>query len=155
MKNEIESIQKLKKENEELKNSKEKHIELRQNGWYRITFAKAEKEGAIIPTASQIKIATKWGNQAPMTCIFNVLTAHTKASITEVAKLQYYNTNKHIDKIRIQYDENTKTFYIDIHYTLTNLLNELFTSIISSDTFWMLSDTNEVTEYTTVAELNL
>jgi hypothetical protein len=132
---------------------KDKVISLYTNGWYRIAkaIANSEKE----PTACEIKLGTRYSNQAPMTTILAIATAYKSANLAEIITKLHINTQKHFDKARIQYDDTTTTFYLDVHYALTNKTNRLHINIIASDQYWKLVDSSDVTEYTTAAEIDL
>ena len=135
-----------------IKSREDKTIRLYENKWYRIAEAKITNQD--VATASIIKIGTNYSNQAPMTVVIGFATAYSSTEITEIVK-KLHSTVKHIDKIRIQYNSNTKTFYLDIHYNLSNLSNNCYINFLGKDSFWKFTDDNTVTEYTTVAELNL
>lgn len=134
-----------------IKSREDKIIRLYANGWYRVAVAELDSD---IATAGLVKIGTSYSNQAPMTCIIGLATAYSSAQLEEIVK-KLHSTVKHIDKIRIQYNSNTKTFYLDIHYNLSNLTNYCYINFLGKDSYWKFIDDNTVTEYTTVAELNL
>lgn len=134
-----------------IKSREDKIIRLYENGWYRVAEAKLDSN---IPTAALVKIGTRYDNQAPLCFIAGIATAHTSAQLEEIVK-KLHSTVKHIDKVRVQYNSSTKTFYLDIHYNLSNLSNNCYINFLGKDSFWKFTDDNTVTEYTTVAELDL
>lgn len=134
-----------------LNNKSDKTVTLYTNKWYRIAVAEITTS---IPTACILKVGTGYGNQAPMTDILAIVTSHTTGNIEELAK-RLHSTSKHIDKVRIQIKENPRTFYIDVHYNLSNLTNNLYLNFLGKDNYWKFTDSNEVTEYETVAEISL
>lgn len=141
----------LGRELEKLKENEDAKIILYANKWYRIAEAVATNH---LPTASLVKIGTTYSTGTPFSAILSILTSYSKADISEMAKY-FYGANKHIDKVRVQFDNETGIFYLDVHYNLVNKTNRLYANLIAKDEFWRLTNTTDVTEFETVAELDL
>ena len=140
-------LQNLKK----LNDKSDKSVDLFENGWYRI----AKTTGSSRPKAIICKIGTTYNYQEPMSSIIAITTAYQSANLEALCTVLHSSSSKHIDKIRVQNNSADNTFYIDIHYSLTNLENTAYVNFLSSDSYWKVTDNNEVTEYDTVAEISL
>ena len=64
-----------------------------------------------------------------MTFILGLATSYQSAQLEEIVK-KLYSTTKHIDKVRVQYNSSTNTFYLDIHYNLTNITNYCYVNFL-------------------------
>lgn len=124
-----------------------------KTGWYRIAKTKTISSGN--PKGAICKIGTSYNYREPFCSIIAITTAYQAASIENLCTTLYNSNSKHIDKIRIQFDSESKVFYLDVHYSLTNLDNTLYINFLSKDTYFEFTNSPEVTEYDTVAEVNL
>lgn len=144
-------IKKILENLKKLNDKSDRQIDLYENGWYRI----AKTTGSSRPNAIICKIGTTYNYQAPMSSIIAVTTAYQSANLEALCTVLHSSSSKHIDKIRVQNNSADNTFYIDIHYSLTNLENTAYVNFLSNDSYWKVTDNNEVTEYDTVAEISL
>lgn len=135
-----------------LNDKSDKVIRLYENKWYRIA---ATSNLSSSPSAFILKMGTNYANKAPMCLILGGVTAYTSAKISELTKVIHDGSTKHIDKIRIQRSSDSTIFYLDVHYSLSNLTNDLYLNFLEKDKFWRFTDSNEVIEYETKVEISL
>ena len=146
-------IKKILENLKKLNDKSDTQIDLYENGWYRI--AKTRELRKSFPKALICKIGTGYNHQPPMNTIIAVTTSHQIANIEKLCTILTNSTSKHIDKIRVQYDSANNIYYLDIHYSLTNLENTAYINFIARDEHWEFTDTNDVIEYDTIEEISL
>lgn len=119
--------------------------------WYRIAYC--TQSGSPF---GLIRLGTEWNNLAPMTVLLSVLTCHKEASIKLLDQLSHSSiSTQHFTQVRVQLDENTDTYYLDVYYNLEDATNYLRVDIVDSSNDWKITPNTSIKEYTTVASLNI
>ena len=129
-------------------------INLNAQGWYRVAKCSSLKNGNFYATACILKLGTSYSNGSPMTVTLEVTTSYTSA-IVKILSMKKHLENIHFPKVRIQYDSETRDFFLDVYYNMANKSNVLSVNAMAKDEFWTVVTDTTVTEYETVQEISL
>lgn len=125
-------------------------------GWYRI--ASTKEMNSPNPTACIIKLASTYNYTTPMTNILAIATSGEKGVIQNLAQIINLSGTKVYSKVRLQAqffsETNKRVFYLDVYY-IPSVYNGAKLNLLSSDDYWSFTSSLDVTEYTTVVELDL
>lgn len=133
---------------------KDTTIDLTTQGWYRVAKCSSYKNGNFPGTSCILKLTTSYSNGAPMTVTLNAITSYTSALI-KVLSMKKYSDTVHFSKARIQYNSETRDFFLDVYYNMINKTNSLNINAIAKDEFWEVLTDTTITEYETVQEISL
>ena len=125
-------------------------------GWYRI--ACTEEIDSPNPTTCIIKLGSTYNYRTPMTSILAIATASDKGIIQNLTQIINMASTKVYSKVRLQSqffsETNKRIFYLDVYYTV-DVYNGAKLNLLCGDNYWKFTSSLDVTEYTTVVELDL
>ena len=128
---------------------KEKRINV--NGWYRIARISDNQINLLL------SINTLWFYNPPSSVYFSILTIYQNAKISQLNALTFPNSTPSITKLRVQYDNTTRYYYVDVYYT-PNSANQISVKCENRndlDSIEILEPTIPLIEYTTVDEITI